>query len=150
MAVFNFVGSVGQCIHFGLSGDTKPSSYNGTVFFEMDTGKVFLRESNAWVEKLNNSYEVTGGGGGGPHATTHQNNGTDEISVAGLSGLLADAQTPASHTHVAGDLPDLDSLTVPSASVNFNGQQATNFRVENRTSDPGSPTTGQLWLRTDI
>jgi hypothetical protein len=39
------------------------------------------------------------GGSGGPHATTHQNNGTDEINVAGLSGLLADPQTPAAHNH---------------------------------------------------
>jgi hypothetical protein len=31
------------------------------------------------------------------HATTHQNGGADEISVAGLSGLLADGQTPATH-----------------------------------------------------
>lgn len=28
------------------------------------------------------------------HATSHQNNGTDEIDVTGLSGLLADPQTP--------------------------------------------------------
>lgn len=31
------------------------------------------------------------------HATNHQNGGTDEISVTGLSGLLADAQTVAIH-----------------------------------------------------
>lgn len=33
------------------------------------------------------------------HAASHQNGGADEISVAGLSGLLADAQIPAAHTH---------------------------------------------------
>lgn len=33
------------------------------------------------------------------HKTSHENNGSDEISVAGLSGLLADAQTPLAHTH---------------------------------------------------
>ena len=27
---------------------------------------------------------------------------------------------------------------------------ATNFRVENRTSDPVAPTVGQIWLRTDL
>lgn len=43
----------------------------------------------------------TPGGTSGPHATTHQNNGTDEISVAGLSGLLADPQTPATHDHAS-------------------------------------------------
>ena len=31
------------------------------------------------------------------HASTHQNGGSDEISVAGLSGLLADGQTPLTH-----------------------------------------------------
>ena len=35
-----------------------------------------------------------------PHATTHQNGGSDEVSVAGLSGLLADDQNPVAH---AGD-----------------------------------------------
>jgi len=29
-----------------------------------------------------------------PHATSHQNGGSDEISVAGLSGVLADPQVP--------------------------------------------------------
>lgn len=85
-----------------------------------------------------------------PHASTHQNGASDEINVAGLSGVLADPQTPASHSHAAGDLPDLDGITAPNASVNFNGQQATNFRIENRTSDPSSPAEGQIWLRTDL
>lgn len=31
------------------------------------------------------------------HATTHQDGGADEINVAGLSGVLADPQTPAAH-----------------------------------------------------
>lgn len=38
------------------------------------------------------------------HKTAHENGGADEISVLGLSGLLADAQTPTAHasTHVTG------------------------------------------------
>jgi hypothetical protein len=31
------------------------------------------------------------------HKTSHENGGADELSVAGLSGTLADAQTPAAH-----------------------------------------------------
>lgn len=46
-------------------------------------------------------------GGGGPHATSHQNNGADEISVAGLSGLLADPQTPAAHGHAQSEVTGL-------------------------------------------
>jgi hypothetical protein len=55
------------------------------------------------------SSEGAGGGGGVPlHAITHENGGADEISVAGLSGLLADPQTPLGHgsTHLnAGSDP---------------------------------------------
>jgi hypothetical protein len=42
---------------------------------------------------------VSGGGSGLPglHAFTHQGGGNDEISVAGLSGKLADAQTAEAH-----------------------------------------------------
>lgn len=47
------------------------------------------------------------GAGGGPHASNHQNGGGDEINVAGLSGLLADAQTPLAHTHAQADVTNL-------------------------------------------
>jgi hypothetical protein len=74
---------------------------------------------------------------------------------------LADAAAlGASHDHVAADVTDfdtqvrtsrLDQMAAPSASVSFNDQQATSFRVENLTGgDPGAPTTGQIWLRTDV
>lgn len=38
------------------------------------------------------------------HAASHEIGGGDEISVAGLSGLLADAQAPLAHAHAAEDL----------------------------------------------
>lgn len=51
------------------------------------------------------------------HASTHENGGDDEISVAGLSGELADAQTPKTHasTHQSGgaDAIKLDDLAAP-------------------------------------
>jgi hypothetical protein len=37
------------------------------------------------------------GGDDAAHAASHENGGAVEISVAGLSGLLADAQTPTTH-----------------------------------------------------
>lgn len=63
------------------------------------------------------------------------------------------------HTHVAADVTDfdtqvrtsrLDQMAAPSASVDFADQQALSFRLENLTGDPGSPATGQIWLRTDL
>lgn len=43
--------------------------------------------------------------GGGPHNTTHQNGGADELNVGGLSGVLAEPQTPIAHAaqHVTGN-----------------------------------------------
>ncbi len=44
----------------------------------------------------------------------------------------------------------LDGHTNPTGSVEFNQQQALQFVIENRTSDPGSPVEGQTWIRTDL
>lgn len=44
----------------------------------------------------------------------------------------------------------LDLFANPAASLDFAQQQTLQFVIENRTSDPGSPVSGQLWLRTDI
>lgn len=51
-----------------------------------------------------NPHEVTAAQAGAPttaafndHSARHENGGADEISVAGLSGTLADAQTPSAH-----------------------------------------------------
>lgn len=62
-----------------------------------------------------------GGGGGGapdPHKATHQNGGTDEINVAGLSGVLADPQPPiigaGAAQAVAGNDPRLTDARPPS------------------------------------
>ena len=44
----------------------------------------------------------------------------------------------------------LSALADPDASIEFAKQQALQFVVENRTSDPGSPADGQIWLRTDL
>jgi hypothetical protein len=40
-------------------------------------------------------------GAPGAHHATHENGGADEVSVAGLSGLLGDPQTPLAHDIVA-------------------------------------------------
>ena len=52
-----------------------------------------------------------------PHAASHENGGADEISVAGLSGDLADAQDPkahaASHRSGGADAIKLDDLAAP-------------------------------------
>lgn len=58
------------------------------------------------------------------HAASHENGGGDEISVAGLSGTLADPQTPAAHAaeHQSGggDAIKLDDLAAPDNNTDLN------------------------------
>lgn len=50
------------------------------------------------------------------HASRHENGGGDEISVAGLSGLLGDAQTPTAHASTHSD-GGSDEITVESLAA---------------------------------
>jgi hypothetical protein len=58
------------------------------------------------------------------HASNHENGGTDEINVAGLSGLLADDQNPTAHAsdHQSGggDAIKLDDLAAPDDNSDLN------------------------------
>lgn len=64
------------------------------------------------------------------HASRHQNGGGDEISVLGLSGLLADSQTPLTHasTHLLGGSDPVNHVQ-PSARVYRNSNQTINYAV---------------------
>jgi hypothetical protein len=75
-----------------------PLPHDGALFFRTDLGAHYVYDAGTWTVV---------GGAGGPHATDHENGGADEIDVTGLSGLLADAQTAAAHTHVEGDVTGL-------------------------------------------
>ena len=58
-----------------------------------------------------------------PHASTHEAGGTDEIDVTGLSGLLADPQTPVAHAST--HLPNgSDALTTAAPSQGIGGGNA--------------------------
>jgi hypothetical protein len=60
------------------------------------------------------------------HASTHEDNGDDEISIAGLSGQAADAQTPtnhgATHGNEGGDDISIGGLSgMPAAAGQMDG-----------------------------
>ena len=77
----------------------------------------YLNGNGAW------STPATGGGTPAAHKTTHENGGADEISVAGLSGLLGDSQVPLAHktSHEAGGS---DVITALDAGVITTGTLA--------------------------
>lgn len=94
-----------------------------------------------------------GGAGAAPVGATYlcvSLNGvlTAERNVAAGAGItFVDAGANSSFT-IGADV--LQNIPKPTGTVDFNGQQASNFRIENRTSDPGAPSVGQIWIRTDL
>ncbi|MBP8231749.1 MAG: hypothetical protein KAY22_05545 [Rhizorhabdus sp.] len=76
----------------------------------------------------------------------------DDANAAAMLATIGAAAASHASTHMNGGADELtlDDLGEPTAAVNFNGQQATSLVIENRTSDPGAPATGQIWLRTDL
>jgi len=56
-----------------------------------------------------------------PHAVTHENGGTDEIDVAGLSGQLADPQIPLPHapTHEKDGTDEIETMLVDEEPMGF-------------------------------
>lgn len=91
------------------SGDAFPTYSSGSGFPRPHDGALFFRSDlDAWYtwDEVGAAWVISGGAGG-PHASTHEDGGGDEIDVTGLSGLLADAQTPLPHSHVEGDVAAL-------------------------------------------
>lgn len=93
-------------------GNTKPlSAVSAAVVIRGFEGGLGVVEDGMLVPDLltNTTYTydlmqsgapwIAAGGGGppAPHAPSHENSGSDEINVAGLSGLLADDQNPVNH-----------------------------------------------------
>lgn len=81
------------------------------------------------------------------HNVRHENGGSDEISVAGLSGLLADPQAPTthavSHQSAGGDPIKLDDLAAPDDNADLNASTAAHGLMQKY---PGGTT---IFLRGD-
>ena len=86
------------------------------------------------------------------HKTSHENGGGDEISVAGLSGLLADGQTPlthaTSHKSGGGDSIKLNEFADPTAEIKINKQPLRNMVVDPQATAPSTPVDGQEYYNT--
>lgn len=80
----------------------------------------------------------------------YDHGGQLKFHTLGPSYSIANAAHAITHKLGGSDPILLNELGLPILSVNFNNQEAINFRVENRTSDPVAPEVGRLWIRTDL
>jgi hypothetical protein len=85
----------------------------GAAAGQVDADDVPESATKKWAGET--GADVTANNAPQAHASQHQNGGADEISVLGLSGLLADGQTPlahkASHENGGGDEMSLAGLS---------------------------------------
>jgi hypothetical protein len=100
----------------------------GDLAYAKDTLKLSKRDVGVWTN--------TGGGA---------------VAWGAITGTLSaqtDLQTELDAK--AATTRPLNQFGSPDASVQFAQQQALQFRMENRTTDPVSPAVGEMWFRTDL
>jgi hypothetical protein len=81
-----------------------------TGFVPVDVGKLALEQDNNTLWMLTSTTPTWQSMGGVAPASTYEEGGPDPLDVAGLSGVLAEPQTPAFHhvTHEAGGSDQVD------------------------------------------
>ena len=72
-----------------------------------------------------------------------------DVTVSG-TGTVITIDAGAVGITKLGASVTLDAIADPVAAVEFAQQQALQFVIENRTSDPGAPVAGEIWIRTDL
>jgi len=105
-------GGVGAQGPIGVTGDIGPQGATGSpgASGTIDASTVstltgLLKGNGSLVSAATAGVDYVAGA----HKTTHEDGGADEISVAGLTGLLGTAQTPAAHVHATSDITGLDT-----------------------------------------
>jgi hypothetical protein len=74
------------------------------LFLRTDENKLYENTGTEAVPAWTLRLSAAAAGPPAAHAPSHQAAGSDVVDVTGLSGLLADPQTPAAHSHPPGDI----------------------------------------------
>ena len=94
-------------------------------------------------------YSLSGGTLGGSGSQNYVSKWTSG-SALGNSQLYDNGSRVGIGTTSPAYRLDVNGSAGFNGNVDFRKNQAINFRLENRTSDPASPAVGQMWIRTDL
>ena len=99
------------------------------------------------VEIVQRLVSAVGSGGGG--GATLADGDYGDVTVSGTGTVITIDAGTVGITKLGASVT-LDVIANPVAAMDFAQQQSQRFVIENRTSDPGAPVAGEIWLRTDL
>ncbi len=118
------------------------ATQDGILLWDASAGEVVVSDAGAWVS-------LGGGGGGATDLTYTAATRLLESSTGTDVTLPLVTSTDAGLTPATGGGTD-NFLRADATFALPPGTATTTLIMENRTSDPGSPAVGQLWIRTDL
>ena len=136
------IRSVGLTVSHTKQGSDSPAIHTGATVSATYSGSGTVTRLVAF-----SSNPILGGGGGTITAAISQEVLALTATCTTAYGLLVNAITGGVTNYA---IYTNEGLVRFGDTVDFTAQQSLNFVIENRTSDPGSPAVGQLWLRTDL
>ena len=99
---------------FTYGGSICPSITDSTTLMALINSTLVADPDITSINQIDMNLENTPDYSVPAHKTTHQDGGSDEIDVTGLSGVLADPQTPVTHasTHLHNGADEIDGDTI--------------------------------------
>lgn len=130
MALIYLSQAPGQCLVLALSTDTKPGGSDGMVLIETDTGKIYTRSANTWVDRPADDhdaeYDAIGSAAAAQAASQPLDADLTALAAANNSSVLA--AVTASFT--TADETKLDGIETAATADQSNAEIETAYNAQ--------------------